>query len=162
MGHKKLVEKLLIIICGLPGTGKTTLAGLLARSLKDYALVDQNKIRRRRGIKKIPPRGPGADKATCLVDQTIANFFIKNNGVIVDGGHKYRTRRHQLYGIASCFGKSALVIETICPEDLAKIRILSRPSGDELLSDPNNPSAYDKIRKSWEDVGGDYSQGHSS
>lgn len=160
--NSKFIEKSLIIICGLPGTGKTTLSGVLENCLSNHGLIDQNKIRRGQGMKRLPPQGPSADKATRAVDQAIIVFFLRDKGVIVEGGHRYRSRRHQLYGIASGFDRPVLVIETVCSEDLAKKRILSRPSGDGLLSDPNKLLVYDRIKNLWENIKDDYSQGHSS
>ncbi len=163
--NKLNINKYLILICGLPGTGKTTLAKKLATRLKDYVLIDQNEIRRQQGMKRLPAKGAkgtNPDKASRTIDGLVVKNLQRGRGVIVEGGHRYRTRRHQFYGIASGLDRRVLVIEAVCPKQLSQKRMSARPNGDGLISDPNQTYTYDTISALWEDIGNDFSQGHSS
>lgn len=142
-------EKFLIIICGLPGTGKTTSAKKLSENLSGYVLVDQNEVRRQHGMKRMPKT---QDAVLRDIDRRLAENLRKGKGVIFESGNRYSWRRHQMYGVASCCGKRVITLEIVCSEALAKKRIRSRFGGDGLISDPTDTAVYDRIKKLWDDV----------
>ncbi|MBI2035446.1 MAG: ATP-binding protein [Candidatus Liptonbacteria bacterium] len=146
-------EKFLILICGLPGAGKTVRARLLEKELSSYILIDQNEIRRRRGIKRMPK---SQDATLREIDVLAAKYLRLGKGVIIDSVNRYLFRRHQLYGVASGCGKRALVLEVVCSEKIAKERMRRRTKGDALLSDPADIAVYDRLKKLWEDVSIDF------
>ena len=147
------LEKTLIVICGLPGSGKTTLTKKLSAGLKDYVVIDQNEVRRKHGMKRMPKRqGNINNEINCM----IAKYLNNDRGVIFDSINKMMHRRHQLYGIASSCKKRVVVIETVCSECVAKDRMRARPNSDGLLSDPNDTKVYDRSKDFWEDVQLDY------
>ena len=146
-------EKTLIVICGLPGSGKTTLTKKLLAGLKDYVVIDQNEIRRKHGMKRMPKRQGHINNE---INYMIAMCLSDNKGVIFDSINKMMHRRHQLYGIASSCKKRVVVIETVCSECVAKDRMRARPNSDGLLSDPNDTKVYDRSKDFWEDVHLDY------
>jgi predicted kinase len=145
--------KNLILIAGLPGTGKTTTASKLEDNLEGYHLVDQNELRRKAGMKRMPKR---QDKINREIDILTADYLRRGRGVIVESGHRQIVRRNQLYGVASCCGANAVVLECVCSEEKSKIRMGARGSGDGLISDPNNAKVYDRIKKYWEDIAIDF------
>jgi len=139
----------LILIVGLPGTGKSTLAGKIAEKLGNYTLIDQNELRRQAGIKKMPKN---QDSILRQIDRMTAESLNNSKGVIVDSVHRYSFRRQQLYGVASGCGKEVLLIECVCSAEEAKKRMKQRLKSDGLLSDPNNTQVYDKLANLWEDI----------
>lgn len=143
------MNNFLILICGLPGTGKTTTANTLIQNLSHYALVDQNEVRRSHGIKRMPKTQEAVLRE---IDRLTASLLNSGQGVIVESGNRYSWRRHQMYGIASGAGKRVVTLEVVCSEALAKKRIKSRPPGDGLIADPTDPKIYDRIKALWEDV----------
>lgn len=143
----------LIIIAGLPGTGKQTSAEKLARNLENYILIDQNELRRKTGMKKMPQK---QDKINRKIDRTSAYYLNKDSGVIILAGHRQVCRRNQLYGVASCCGKNVIALECVCSESEAKRRMKTRPKSDGLISKPNEPGVYDRIKDLWEDINIDF------
>ncbi len=143
------MRKYLIVLAGLPGTGKTTLAKKLIKNLGDFELIDQNELRRIDGMKKMPKK---QDRILRQIDRMAAEFLNNNRGVIVDSVHRYGFRRQQLYGVASACGTEVLLIECVCSSREAKKRMMARFKSDGLLSDPNNTKVYDKLANLWEDV----------
>jgi predicted kinase len=141
--------KPLILLTGLPGTGKTTTAARLASELEGYALIGQNNIRRQKGIRRMPKT---QDAVLRKIDQLALQAMLEGDGVIVESVNRYSFRRHQLYGIASGCGRRVLTIEAVCSEELSKKRMRERPAGDGLISDPRDTKIYDKLRASWEDI----------
>ena len=147
------MEKYLIVLAGLPGTGKTTIANILKQNLYNYEIISQNAIRREYGLKKMPLR---QEEVLRKIDRKTAELLNSGKGVIFDSVNRYLFRRHQMYGIASCCGKKVLTLEVICREDEAKARMRRRPKGDGLISDPYNPRVYDKMAESWENINLDF------
>lgn len=147
------MKNYLIIIAGLPGTGKTTTALKLANNLENYVLIDQNNLRREHGMKRMPKN---QDIILRKIDLLIASHLREGKGAIIESGHRHGFRRQQLYGIASGFGIDVITLECICSARLSKIRMKNRPPGDELLSDPRDPAVYDRILALWEAIEQDF------
>src|SRR3989344_2720430 len=143
----------MIIIAGLPGTGKQISAHKLAESLDNYVLIDQNELRRNAGIKKMPRK---QDEINRKIDRMSALYLNKGKGVIILAGHRQICRRNQLYGVASCCGKNVVTLECVCSEAEAKRRMKRRPDSDGLISKPNDPRVYDRIKDLWENIDIDF------
>lgn len=150
----KLSDKFLIVICGLPGTGKTTLGKKLKERLSDFEIIFQNDIRRQSGMKKMPAHGQ--ENVLRIIDVLIGEYLrgLKTKGVIFESGNRFSFRRQQLYGIAASCQARVVTIEVVCSEETAKKRIRARPRSKEggLLGDPTDAKAYDRIKALWEDV----------
>src|SRR3989338_3129431 len=142
-------EKFLILLCGLPGTGKTVVANVLKNAIPNYVVIEQNEIRRKQGMKRMPK---SQDPVLREIDKQTAANLRNGKGVIIDSVNRYSFRRHQLYGIASSCETRVITLEVICSEKTAKQRIYNRKSSDGLLSDPNNRLVYDRLKNLWEDI----------
>ncbi len=143
----------LILVAGLPATGKQTSAEKLAKNLNNYVLIDQNELRRKAGIRKMPQK---QDEINRKIDRMTASYLNERKGVIILAGHRQVCRRNQLYGVASCCGANVIALECVCSEAEAKRRMRARPKSDGLLSKPNEPRVYDRIRDLWEDINIDF------
>lgn len=146
--------KFLILICGLPGTGKTTFGYTLKNGLLGFEVIFQNDIRRQLGMKKMPAYGQ--EKVLRMTDVLVAEYLRNQDvsGVIFESGNRFTFRRQQLYGIAASQKAKVVTVEVICSEKTAKNRIRARKRSKEngLLSDPAGTSTYDRIKALWEDV----------
>jgi len=147
------MKSYLIVIAGLPGTGKTTAGRKLRDSLDNYFLVDQNELRREAGMKRMPEN---QDRILRGIDKLVGNYLGQGNGVIVESGHRHQFRRQQLYGIASSHDTNVVIIECVCSEALSKYRMGNRNKSDRLISDPRNPEVYNRIKSLWEDIDNDF------
>ncbi len=147
------MKNYMILIAGLPGTGKQTSAERLTRNLENYVLIDQNVLRREAGMKKMPQK---QDEINRKIDRMCASYLNKGSGVIVLAGHRQVCRRNQLYGVASCCGTNVVTLECVCSEVEAKRRMVTRPKSDGLISKPNDPKVYDRIKRLWEDINIDF------
>lgn len=139
----------LILIAGLPGTGKQTSAEKLARNLDNYVLIDQNELRRKAGMKKMPQK---QDEINRKIDRMSASYLNKGMGIIILAGHRQVCRRNQLYGIASCCRANVVTLECVCSAEESKRRMKARPQSDGLVSKPNDSKVYDRIKSLWEDI----------
>jgi broad-specificity NMP kinase len=147
------MEKYLIIMAGLPGTGKTSTTKRLSQYLEGYTPISQNDLRRKAGMKKMPKT---FDNILRQIDIETRNLLDDNQGVIIDSVNRYLFRRHQLYGVASCCGKKVITIECVCSEKEAKKRMRNKPMSDGLLSDPRDTHIWDKLANSWESIEKDF------
>ena len=145
------MKNYLIIMAGLPGTGKTTTAEKLAEKL-GYKFLSQNDVRREYGMTEMPTSQPNILRD---VERRISKMLGNGDGVVLDAAHRYGGRRHQLYGVASGLGRGVIVVETTCREETAKKRMTERPDSDGLLADARDPAIYDKVAAGWEPVADD-------
>ena len=133
------MKSYLIVIAGLPGTGKTTAGRKLRDSLDNYFLVDQNELRREAGMKRMPEN---QDRILRGIDKLVGKYLGQGNGVIVESGHRHDT--------------NVVIIECVCSEALSKYRMGNRNKSDRLISDPRNPEVYNRIKSLWEDIDNDF------
>ncbi len=143
----------LILIAGLPGTGKQTAAEKLHKHSKNFELIDQNELRRAAGMKKMPQK---QDTILRQIDRITAEYLREGKGVIVLAGHRQVARRNQLYGIASSCEKKVITLECFCSEEEATRRILKRNPKDGLVSKPTDPEVYYRIKNLWENIWMDF------
>ena len=143
----------MILIAGLPGTGKQTAAEKLVKNLENYVLIDQNELRRKTGMRKMPQK---QDEINRKIDRMCSSYLDNGKGVIILAGHRQACRRNQLYGIASCCEKDVITLECVCSEKESKRRMRTRPDSDGLVSKPNNPEVYDRIKSLWEPIENDF------
>lgn len=152
---------IIILICGLPGTGKTLAAVKLAKALPEFLWIDQTQVRRQFGEKIIPTKDQcrdlkNRDLVPREIDKMIGRAMRSGQSVIFESANRFSSRRNKVYGIASCHDAQVLVLEAVCPEEVSKARMTRRSKGDELLSDPNDPAVYDRMKKGWQEVMGDF------
>ena len=135
----------LIIILGLPGTGKSYLAGELLKSLPNPPIhLSTDKIRRTLFDFSHHQYVPFGDKlytqekrdlvynALYLVVEILLGQQLS---VMVDGTFYAQTKRAPLLRISQQLNQKYFIIKTTCSEDLVKKRIQKRRSQNDNASD---------------------------
>ncbi len=144
---------MLILITGLPATGKSTVARRLAKALG--AEVLRTDIVRRELFKN--PRYTEEEKD--LIYNAVfllADYLIRNDvNVIIDGTFYKESLRRQAKKIARKRGKRFFLIETRCPEDVVLKRIEQRKRNIKSPSDADE-KVYYKIKDIFEGISEDH------
>ncbi len=133
---------MLIIVCGLPGTGKTTVAKKIVTKIGGILL--RTDVIRKELIEK--PTYSEEEKQTIYSELFLrAKELIKNGkDVILDGTFAKKKNREKAKEIS----KEQIIVEIICPENIIKERIEKR-IGDESEA---NFIHYLKYKKFFEEI----------
>jgi predicted kinase len=144
---------MLILICGLPATGKSTVARRLAKALG--AEVLRTDIVRRDLIKN-PVYTEEEKDLIYKAGFLIADYLIKNDIIVIIDGTFYKDKhRKQAQEIAKKRGKRFFLIETQCPEDVVLKRLEARRKNLRSPSDADK-EVYFKIKNLFEEIKEDH------
>lgn len=149
VGYLKLADRYasqlgpptLVVVCGLMGSGKTTLATALATQLGcEYLATDA--IRRELLGASPSPAALNAGNYTAERRARVYSELLhlaqmrlrKGLSVVVDGVFLKADERHAAIGLAQACGAAPVVVHCFCPAVIAKGRIEHR-SGGETLSE---------------------------
>ena len=137
---------MIIIICGLPGVGKTTLAKELA-PLVNAVLLSTDKIRKE--LFSRPTYGRGERKLVYDAMILIAKYLHKAGiNCILDATFTRESSRLEIKKKLGLASKDFHIIECICPEDIILSRLRQRKHD---YSDADY-SVYEKMKKIYEPV----------
>jgi predicted kinase len=137
---------MIIIICGLPGVGKTTLAKELA-PLVNAVLLSTDKIRKE--LFSRPTYGRGERKLIYDVMILIAKYLHKAGiNCILDATFTRESSRLEIKKKLGLASKDFHIIECICPEDIVILRLRQRKHD---YSDADF-SVYEKMKRIYEPV----------
>jgi predicted kinase len=115
---------MIIIICGLPGVGKTTLAKELA-PLVNAVLLSTDKIRKE--LFSRPTYGRGERKLIYDVMILIAKYLHKAGiNCILDATFTRESSRLEIKKKLGLANKDFQIIECMCPEDIILSRLRER------------------------------------
>ncbi|MFC1949540.1 AAA family ATPase [Chloroflexota bacterium] len=154
--ENELGSGFVLIACGLPGTWKTETTAEVAR-IKGYPLLRSDIIRlevlKNEDIfdEKV---ASSMDKRLLVYDETFrqAEESLKNNdGVILDATFVTQELRRQAAGIAARHGRTFIVQQTDCPQEVSIRRILERTKED-YQSNALTEQAYLNNKKRFEKV----------
>jgi predicted kinase len=144
---------MLILICGLPATGKSTVARRLAKAMG--AEVLRTDIVRRELIKN-PAYTEEEKNLIYKANFLIADYLIKNDIIVIIDGTFYRDKhRRQAREIAKRRGKRFFLVETKCPEDIVLKRLEKRRRNLRSPSDADK-EVYFKIKNLFEEIKEDH------
>ena len=138
----------LILVCGLPGTGKSTVSKAIAE--KTGAVLFNTDVVR----KELFPRPAYTQEEKDLVYRMLfemAEKFLKQSkNVVLDGTFYKKELRSRVKAIAQRNKSGFAIIEVVCSEKTAKCRLDDRAKS-ESLSDADF-CVYRKIREQFEPI----------
>jgi hypothetical protein len=138
---------MLVLITGLPGTGKSTLAMHLARRLR--ATVLRTDVIR----KQLFPQPKYTEEEKELVYKVtflIAEYLLRaGKNVILDGTFYKRSLRQRVYQLARAVKTKLIIVECGAPEAVVKQRMEARAKKKNIPTDADF-EVYKKIRDQFE------------
>ena len=148
-------------MAGKYGCGKTTTAKIIQRELNGFELIAIDETRSKMGITQY--RREDTPRVMQRMHDDMTTALCTGGDVIVERPHQTSKSRFLSYAIARQHGRTMIILECTCPEDVAKVRISRRVLGtgthllgaDGYLS-ANDPAIYDRISRLWENIGADF------
>ena len=151
----------LLVVCGLMGTGKSTLAQELATHLQArHQRTDEVRQSLLGDVRSRDAFGSGRynshrrDQVYDELYRRTAELLAKGHTVIADGSFGNAEQRRRMREIAQECNITALFFECTCPRDLALRRLDHRHTQG---TDPSEgrPELYDHQRADWQPAGAD-------
>jgi predicted kinase len=137
---------LIIVICGLPGVGKITLARDLA-PLINAVILSSDKIR-----KELVPKPTYTRQEVKLIYDVMMLLakYLYNAGIncIIDATFNKQDSRSELKKKLMIPEEKLCIVECVCPEDIITSRLKSRRND---YSDANF-SIYERMKKTYEPI----------
>ncbi|MFQ5887603.1 MAG: AAA family ATPase [Candidatus Hydrothermarchaeales archaeon] len=144
---------MLILVCGLPATGKSNLARNLAKRLKGQVL--NTDIVRKELLEK-PTYSDEEKELIYDVTFLIARYLLFNRrNVIIDGTFYKKRLRDRMREMARVAGTKFKIVECACPEDVVRGRMERRAERKRTLSDADF-EVYEKIKAEFEPITEDH------
>jgi predicted kinase len=141
-----LFRDLIILICGLPGTGKTFLSNKLSQYV-NATVLSTDKLRKELFGK---PTYTAWERALIYDVLFLLAKYLHSSGIncILDGTFNMEKSRSEVKELLNLTNDQIHIIECICPEDMIITRLLLRKDD---YSDAN-VSIYLKMKKIYEPV----------
>lgn len=139
---------MLVLITGLPGTGKSTVANHLAERI-GASVLRTDEIRKRLFAK--PKYTEEEKELVYKILFLIAEELLKiNHHVVIDGTFYKSALRKQIYKIASSTNSRLIIVECTASEEEI-VRRMQRRLGGRGLSDADY-EVYKKIKREYEPI----------
>lgn len=143
--NKKKTKPLLVVLCGLIGTGKSTLAATLAE-ITGFEVLRSDELRKViAGLDKkehrYEPFGERIysreffDATYTMLLKEASRLLGKGDGVILDASFKKEKYRSEARDIADSFKIPFLLIECSCSDEVIKQRLIKREREGTDISD---------------------------
>ena len=152
----ELGTDILLITCGLPGTFKTETSEEIAR-LRGFPIVRTDLIRKEvlKGEDIFDEKvASNMDKRLLVYEETFKQadeLLEKGDGAIIDATFVSQSLRRQAVAIANKYGKTLVILQTNCPQEVAIARILKRTK-ENYESNALDEQAYLNNKKKFEEV----------
>lgn len=143
----------MIVLTGIMGTGKTTLARFLVEQLPNHMRMNTDEVRRLLGKEKFDPAD--TPKVNEHIYFTMRLLFAEQRGVISDSANKTKVVRERLYSLAREARAPIVVIECVCSAETSIKRITSRPAKGALHQPTNRAEDYHAYTKLCENIDAD-------
>jgi predicted kinase len=146
---------MIVIMAGLPGTGKSTLARALATRLPG-AVLDKDIIRAALFQPTLVEYSPAQDDFCQEIMLQTAGYLLSKNAqlhVFLDGRtFSRRYQREHVIEFCRQLGTAWAMLECICPERTALARLAEAMAKNTHPAANRTPELYRQIRDSWEPI----------
>src|SRR3954447_19945346 len=146
---------MIVIIAGLPGTGKSTLAQALAQRLP-AAVLDKDSIRASLFQPAFVEYSQAQDNFCQEIMLQTAAYLLSKHAelkILLDGRtFSRRYQRDRVIEFCSQLGTTWATLECICSEATALGRIAEAVAANNHLVANRTPDLYREIRKAWEPI----------
>ena len=152
--------RVLVVVCGLSGSGKSTVAAALAERT---GFTHLNSDRTRKALAGLRPTDRGGDELY-TAERSAATYdalhaaardaFAAGRGVILDGTFQRRAHRDRARTIADAAGAPVLFVECRTAEAEIRRRLAARAARDDDPSDADW-EVYRRQRRNYEPVAAD-------
>ncbi|WP_298511232.1 ATP-binding protein [uncultured Kordia sp.] len=142
----------LFLLCGLPGTGKSTLARGIHTMFSHFNYFSLENTRRAlKHSTYLPERNFEVYQKNYFDMQFVMEA---KEPIIFDSNASLIRRRLEVIKLAKRYQYQVIIIECVCPEEIAKTRIENRPVyNDGLFEEPNTTFVYDNLKQRWIAIG---------
>jgi hypothetical protein len=138
----------LILVCGLPGTGKSTVAKHIAKDSR--AVFLSTDVTRKRLLKKPAYSQEEKEMVYGLLFEKADNFLKASRKVVLDGTFYKEELRERARKIAEKNRSTFAIVEVVCSEKIVKYRLEERAK-TKSISDADF-RVYKKIRQHFEPI----------
>ncbi len=154
---KKLPNNAIIIMCGLPATGKSTVAKMIADE-RGYELLRSDILRAKllEGEDIFDSKIASDMNKRLMVYEVMfkkaSEYASSGKGVILDATFVTQSLRERAATVAHSLGRTFVIIETVCDKEIALSRIRKRREGQQYESNAITEEAYNNNLKIFEPV----------
>jgi predicted kinase len=146
---------MIVLMAGLPGTGKSTLARVLANQL-DAAILDKDQIRHAIFAPRDVEYSPGQDNFVMHIMLEAAARLLQKNSqriILLDG--RTFSRRYQIDQVIAATRKlnqSWSILECVCSDDTARSRIETQSVSGEHPARNRTYDLYLEVKAHFEPI----------
>lgn len=134
-------QPVLVMLCGLPGTGKSTLARELAQRLPAVR-IESDRIRRK--LFASPVYTAEESQRVHIVCHILIGWYLRHYyHVVYDATNLYEYHRHMVYRLAERSGARLVVAEVTASDQVIRARLAHRRQDDPAIRDPQDYSEAD-------------------